>query len=162
MAAFVRMLLESVVAVGCLAGCVVAFGQPFANSYMILALLVFSLTFPGRPPRGTSPAAVAREVLTDWILIVGLLLMLGWATRMILSFDERVIVAWIAITPVVMFGAQLLVPVGVNVVPGVGAEERAAATRHAQHLARLRVGEHHRPAQHVEQLVGAEDRPELG
>ena len=59
------MLLESVVAIGCLAGCVVAFGQPFASSYMILALLVFSLTFPGQPPRGTSPAAVAREVLTD-------------------------------------------------------------------------------------------------
>ncbi len=73
MAALVRMLLESVVAVGCLAGCVAAFGQPFASSYMILALLVFSLTFPGNSPHGTSPAAVAREVLTDWILIVGLL-----------------------------------------------------------------------------------------
>ncbi|HEX3060224.1 MAG TPA: undecaprenyl-phosphate glucose phosphotransferase, partial [Usitatibacter sp.] len=143
-AAFVRMLLESVVAVGCLAGCVVAFGQPFANSYMILALLVFSLTFPGRPPRGTSPAAVAREVLTDWILIVGLLLMLGWATRMILSFDERVIVAWIAITPVVMFGAQLLVPVmlprllaaeglkRVAVVAGAGTLGRQLAERIAE------------------------------
>ncbi len=138
------MLLESVVAIGCLAACVVAFGQPFASSYMILALLVFSLTFPGQAPRGTSPAAVAREVLTDWILIVGLLLMLGWATRMILSFDERVIVAWIAVTPVVMFGAQLLVPVmlprllaaeglkRVAVVAGAGTLGRQLAERIAQ------------------------------
>jgi putative colanic acid biosysnthesis UDP-glucose lipid carrier transferase len=110
-ATLVRMLLESVVAIGCLAGCVIAFGLPFAGPYLILALLVFSLTFPGHAPRGTSPAAIARETLTGWAIIVGLLLMLGWATRTIGSFDERVIVAWIAVTPVVMFGAQLLIPV---------------------------------------------------
>jgi putative colanic acid biosysnthesis UDP-glucose lipid carrier transferase len=119
-ATLVRMLLESVVAVGCLAGCVVAFGEPFAGSYVILALLVFSLTFPGHAPRGTSPAAIAREVLGGWILIVGLLLMLGWATRTIASFDERVIVMWIAVTPVVMFAAHLLTPV---VLPHVLAAE---------------------------------------
>jgi putative colanic acid biosynthesis UDP-glucose lipid carrier transferase len=110
-AALVRMLMEAVVAVGCLAGCAVAFGIPFAGSYIILGLLVFSLTFPGHAPRGTSPGAIARDVLTGWMLIVGLLLMLGWATRTIGSFDERVIVMWIAVTPVVMFGAQLLAPV---------------------------------------------------
>ena len=110
-AALVRMLLESLVAVGCLAGCAIAFGEPFAGPYVILALLVFSLTFPGHAPRGTSPAAIARDVLTGWMLIVGLLLMLGWATRTINFFDERVIVTWIAVTPVVMFGAHLLTPV---------------------------------------------------
>jgi len=82
-AALVRMLLEALVAVGCLAGCAIAFGEPFAGPYVILALLVFSLTFPGHAPRGTSPAAIARDVLTGWMLIVGLLLMLGWATRTI-------------------------------------------------------------------------------
>ncbi len=110
-AALVRMLLESVVAIGCLAGCALAFGEPFQGSYIILSLLVFSLTFPGQAPPGTSPAAIARDVVTGWALIVGLLLMLGWATRTIGSFDERVIVTWIAVTPVVMFGAQLLAPV---------------------------------------------------
>jgi putative colanic acid biosynthesis UDP-glucose lipid carrier transferase len=109
-AALVRMLLEAVVAVGCLAGCAIAFGEPFAGSYVILGLLVFSLTFPGQAPRATSPGSIARDVLTDWMLIVGLLLMLGWATRTIGLFDERVIVTWIAVTPVVMFGAQLLAP----------------------------------------------------
>ncbi|HUQ27205.1 MAG TPA: undecaprenyl-phosphate glucose phosphotransferase [Usitatibacter sp.] len=140
-AAFVRMLLESVVAVGCLAGSVAAFGEPFASSYMILALLVFSLTFPGHAPRGTSPGAIARDVLTGWMLIVGLLLMLGWATRTIGSFDERVIVSWIAVTPVVMFGAQLLIPVllpkllaaeGLNrvaVIAGAGSLGRKLADR---------------------------------
>jgi putative colanic acid biosynthesis UDP-glucose lipid carrier transferase len=109
-ATLVRMLLESLVAVGCLAGCAVAFGEPFAGPYIILALLVFSLTFPGHAPRGTSPAAIARDVLMGWALIVGLLITLGWATRTLGSFDERVIVMWIAVTPVMMFGAHLLTP----------------------------------------------------
>ena len=138
------MLLESLVAVGCLAGCAIAFGEPFAGSYIILGLLVFSLTFPGHAPRGTSPGAIARDVLIGWMLIVGLLLMLGWATRTIGSFNEKVIVTWIAVTPVVMFGAQLLTPVllpkllaaeglkRVAVIAGAGSLGRQLAERIAE------------------------------
>src|SRR5260221_5284749 len=105
------MLLESVVAVGTLALSAHAFGVTFDGPYIILSLLVFSLTFPGHGPRGTSPGGIARDVLGGWILIVGLLLMLGWATRTVGSFDERVIVTWVAVTPVALFTAHLLAPV---------------------------------------------------
>jgi putative colanic acid biosynthesis UDP-glucose lipid carrier transferase len=108
---FVRMLLEAAIALGMLAACARWFGEPFRGPYIILSLLVFSLTFPGRAPRGTSPAAIAREVLTGWALIVGLLMALGWATRTLGSFDERVIAAWIAFTPAALFAADLLAPV---------------------------------------------------
>ena len=109
-AALVRMLLEAVVAIGMLGVSALLFGVSFDGPYVILALLVFSLTFPGRAPRGTSAAVIARDVLVGWVLIVALLLMLGWATRTIGSFDERVIVTWVALTPVVMFGAHMLTP----------------------------------------------------
>ena len=107
----VRMLLEAVVSVGTLAACAWYFGQPFSGPYIILALLVFSLTFPGHAPRGTSPGAIAREVLTGWILILALLLMLGWTTRTAGSFDERVMLTWAALTPAVLFCAHMLTPV---------------------------------------------------
>jgi putative colanic acid biosynthesis UDP-glucose lipid carrier transferase len=110
-AVLLRMMLEAVVAIGTLAATAVYFGVRIDGPYIILSLLLFSLTFPGHPPRGTSPGAIARDVLTGWILIVGLLLMLGWATRTLGTFDERVIVAWIAVTPVAMFTAHMLVPV---------------------------------------------------
>ncbi|HET7728865.1 MAG TPA: undecaprenyl-phosphate glucose phosphotransferase [Usitatibacter sp.] len=87
------------------------FNVPFAGPYIILALLVFSLTFPGKAPRGSSAGAIARDVLTGWILIVGLLLTLGWATRTLSSFDERVLVAWVAFTPLAMLAANMLVPI---------------------------------------------------
>ena len=111
LAVLVRMLLEAFVAIGTLAACVWWFREPFNGAYIILSLLVFSLTFPGQAPRGTSPGAIARDVLSGWTLIVGLLLALGWATRTIGSFDESVIVFWVAATPVVMFVANMLVPV---------------------------------------------------
>ncbi|MGZ5040929.1 MAG: undecaprenyl-phosphate glucose phosphotransferase, partial [Usitatibacter sp.] len=107
----VRMLLESVVIVATLAACAFYYGERFDGPYIILSLLVFSVTFPGHAPQGTSPAAIAREVLGGWILIVAMLLLLGWATRTVGSFDERVILTWIAATPIALFSAQMLFPV---------------------------------------------------
>jgi putative colanic acid biosynthesis UDP-glucose lipid carrier transferase len=118
--ALVRMLLEAVVAIGALAACAAFHHARFDGPYIILALLVFSLTFPGRAPRGTSPGAIARETLSGWILVVALLLTLGWATRTLGSFDERVLVSWVAVTPVALFAAQLAVPL---VLPRVMAAE---------------------------------------
>jgi len=109
-AALVRMLLEALVSVGMLIACAAWFRARFDGPYIILALLVFSLMFPGRAPQGTSAGAVAREVLAGWVLVVGLLLMLGWATRTIGSFDPRVIAAWIALTPVALFASHLAFP----------------------------------------------------
>ncbi len=110
-AALVRMLMDPVVAIATLAGCAAFFGVPFSAPYVILALLVFSLTFPGHPPQGGGALAVARDVLGAWLLVVGLLLMLGWATRTLGSFDPRVLEAWAAVTPLAAIGAHLLTPV---------------------------------------------------
>jgi putative colanic acid biosysnthesis UDP-glucose lipid carrier transferase len=106
----VRMLLESAVIIGTLAASALYFGERFNGPYIILSLLVFSVTFPGQAPRGTSAAAIARDVIAGWLLIVGLLLMLGWATRTLGSFDERVIVTWVAATPLALFAAHMLMP----------------------------------------------------
>ena len=105
------MALDSVLAVGTLFVCVTVVGIPFTGPYLLLALLVFSLTFPARAPRGTSAGAIAREVLSGWILLVVLLLVLGWATRTLDAFDARAIAAWVATAPVVMFTGHLLMPV---------------------------------------------------
>ena len=96
-AVLVRMMLEAVVAIGALAGTALYFGVRIDGPYIILSLLLFSLTFPGHPPRATSPGGIAREVVGGWILIVAMLLMLGWATRTLGSFDERVIVTWLSL-----------------------------------------------------------------
>ncbi|HUP97858.1 MAG TPA: undecaprenyl-phosphate glucose phosphotransferase [Usitatibacter sp.] len=153
LAVLVRMLLEATVAIGSLLAVAWYFGEPFTGPYIILALLVFSLTFPGHAPRGTSTGAIARDVMSGWVLVVGLLLMLGWATRTLGSFDERVLVTWVAITPALMFTAQLLVPLAiprllkaegmerVAVIVGAGSLGRKLAERiRAQPLLGVKVG----------------------
>ena len=119
-AALIRMLLEAVVSIGTLAACAAWHHAVFGGPYIILSLLVFSLTFPGRAPHGTSPAAIARETLSGWILVVALLLTLGWATRTLGTFDERVLVSWVAVTPVALFAAHVALPL---VLPRVMAAE---------------------------------------
>ena len=53
-AALMRASLDSVAAIGVLLASIVAHGAAFSGAYLILALLVFSLTFPGSPPGSTS------------------------------------------------------------------------------------------------------------
>ena len=110
-AALVRILLEPAVALGALAAVAAWYRVPTTGPYLILALLVFSLTFPGRAPRSPSPGGIARDVLTDWILMGALLLMLGWATRTLDAFDARVLVAWITIAPPLLFLAHVTTPI---------------------------------------------------
>jgi putative colanic acid biosynthesis UDP-glucose lipid carrier transferase len=110
-AALVRILLEPFVALGTLAAAASWYQVHTTGPYLILALLVFSLTFPGRAPRSPSPGGIARDVLTDWILMGGLLLMLGWATRTLDAFDERVLMGWITFAPPLVFLAHVLTPI---------------------------------------------------
>jgi putative colanic acid biosynthesis UDP-glucose lipid carrier transferase len=134
--ALFRMLIEALVAVGALVACTAWFGERFDGPYIILALLVFSLTFPGRVPRGTSATAIAREVLSGWVLAVVLLLMLGWATRTLGSFDERVLAAWVAVTPVALFAAHLATPLVLPRVLAAEGLQRVAVIAGAGSLAR--------------------------
>ncbi len=105
------MLMEAVIAIGTLAACAATYKVPFSGSYIILSLLVFSLTFPGRAPRGTSAGAIASEVVGGWMLVIALLLTLGWATRTLGAFDERVVVMWAAVAPVALFAGHMLTPI---------------------------------------------------
>jgi putative colanic acid biosynthesis UDP-glucose lipid carrier transferase len=110
LALLVRMLLEPAVTVGTLVAAAIWYRAPFDGPYLILALLLFSLTFPGRAPRSTSLGGLARDVLSGWILMAALLITLGWATRTLGAFDSRVILSWLVAAPVSLFAAQLLVP----------------------------------------------------
>ena len=109
-AMFVRVMLDPAMAIATLIASAFAFEIRFEGPYIILALLVFSLTFPGQPPRGTSAWSLGRQVLGDWLLVVILLLLLGWATRTLGSIDERVIALWVGLAPLAIFTGHVLLP----------------------------------------------------
>jgi putative colanic acid biosynthesis UDP-glucose lipid carrier transferase len=121
-----RAAIDPAVTIVMLAIAAAWFGGRFDGACLILALLVFAMTFPGSLVRGdvwtnASPSrAIAMDIVTGWIPIVGLLALLGWASRTLGAFDPRALAAWALATPAALFAAHRLLPV---IVPRVLAAE---------------------------------------
>jgi putative colanic acid biosysnthesis UDP-glucose lipid carrier transferase len=107
----VQAALDPLVAIATLAAAVSVFGGAFDGACLILALLVFAMTFPGGLARATGTAGdLMLEIVTGWVAILGLLGLLGWATRTLEAFDQRVILVWALATPAALFAAHRLLP----------------------------------------------------
>src|SRR5215469_422640 len=76
-AGLVQAVLDAFVAVTALLAVTLAFDESFGGAYLILALILFSLTFPGSASGTTSVRALAIDVVTGWVVVVGLLLLIG-------------------------------------------------------------------------------------
>ena len=110
--ALVQAAIDPLVAIGTLAAVVTLFGGRFDGACLILALLVFAMTFPGSLARDTGSAGgLALDIATGWAAVVVLLLFLGWASRTLGAFDDRAILAWALATPAALFAAHRLLPV---------------------------------------------------
>jgi len=124
--ALVRAAVDPAVAIGTLLISVQWSEGQFDGPYLILALLVFSMTFPGNPARDTASAGgLIRDIVTSWLAIIALLLLLGWASGTLGAFNQRAILTWIIATPLALFAAHRLVPV---ILPRVLAAESVQKT----------------------------------
>jgi len=111
-AALTRQAIDPVVAIATLVVSVLWFEGRFDGTYLILALLVFSMTYPNSLARDASgSAALMRDVITGWLAIVVLLTLVGWVSGTLGAFDQRAILAWIVATPPLLFAAHRLIPV---------------------------------------------------
>jgi putative colanic acid biosynthesis UDP-glucose lipid carrier transferase len=111
--ALLQASIDPLVAIATLGAVVSFFGGRFDGACLILALLVFAMTFPGSLARdqGGSAGELALDIAAGWFAIVALLLLLGWASHTLEVFDSRVILAWAVATPAALFGAHRLMPV---------------------------------------------------
>jgi putative colanic acid biosynthesis UDP-glucose lipid carrier transferase len=109
--ALLQAALDPLVAIATLAAAASVFGAGFDGAVLILALLVFAMTFPGGLARERENAGdLMLEIVTGWVAIVGLLMLLGWATQTLEAFEPRVILAWALATPAALFVAHRLMP----------------------------------------------------
>jgi len=109
--ALLRATLDPLLIIGCLMVIVAVNGEGFYNRYVVLALIVFSLTFPGNISLATSTRALLKEIVLGWAVIVMILLFLGYATQYLNAFPSEVLVSWAVAVPIVLFGAHRAVPV---------------------------------------------------
>lgn len=114
MATLVESLLDPVVTVLTLLFAIAFFQITPDGHYVILALLAFSLTFPGEIHLAESPQRVIFRVILDWGVVAGVLLVLGYVTGYVHYFAPQVLLVWLAATPIALvgthFGALALLP----------------------------------------------------
>lgn len=83
--------------------CLALFDEGKLNShYVVLSIMVFALSFPGTWGNADSLYKDVMATLSQWFLIVGILLFFGYATAYLPMFSQQVVIAWVLITPLVL------------------------------------------------------------
>ena len=76
-------------------------------AYLILSVIVFSLTFPGTSQLRLPIWKVLFNIAFLWLWIAGLLLLTGLATEYFYKFSMAVVVNWLWVAPVALAGAHI-------------------------------------------------------
>ncbi|WP_020167583.1 MULTISPECIES: undecaprenyl-phosphate glucose phosphotransferase [Methylotenera] len=72
------------------------------SHYIVLSIMVFALSFPGTWGNAQSLSKDVMATLSQWFLVVGILLFFGYATAYLPMFSQQVVIAWVLITPVIL------------------------------------------------------------
>lgn len=75
--------------------------------YVILSLIVFSLTFPGSTHLNESLWRLIRHVLLSWLAIAGLLFLFAYASGYIRYFDLALLETWAWAAPATQLGGHI-------------------------------------------------------
>lgn len=102
----IGIFLDPVVIILTLFGIAYYYGEPFEAPYVVLALIVFSLTFPGKSMLSAKPAVLYRDILLGWLMLAAVLLFFGYASGYLAVFPRDVTLAWLLATPVALLAAH--------------------------------------------------------
>ncbi|HVY06895.1 MAG TPA: undecaprenyl-phosphate glucose phosphotransferase [Burkholderiales bacterium] len=113
--ALVKSLINPVAIVFTLFACTLFYREPFAGPYVVLGVLVFLISTQVfddvdvfRSWRGVRPGSDDRKVIFDWVVVIGILLFLGFATKLSAQFSRKVMLSWFLVTPFVLMIAHAL------------------------------------------------------
>ncbi|HSN34375.1 MAG TPA: sugar transferase, partial [Ideonella sp.] len=81
------------------------FDDPILRSSLALCLITFALTFPGRNRFHDDLASAGLDILANWLLLLAVLGLCGYATRSLGYFEDGVLLAWAVATPLVQWAA---------------------------------------------------------
>ncbi|MBK8335660.1 MAG: undecaprenyl-phosphate glucose phosphotransferase [Sterolibacteriaceae bacterium] len=100
------------------------FEEAIGAPYIILALIVFSLDFPGRSYMTARFGVMLRDVLLGWLLLAFILLFFGYASGYLKVFPPEVLRNWAILAPVAQICCHVLLRTIVPRVVSMGANVR--------------------------------------
>lgn len=97
-----------------------------APRYILLSLVVFSVTFPGATYLTQAPMSVVRSILLGWFAISGLMFLFGYASGYLNYFDLNVLTIWFWAAPVSTLGAHFALRMAAPIIIDLQGEHRRA------------------------------------
>jgi putative colanic acid biosynthesis UDP-glucose lipid carrier transferase len=85
-----------------------AYDERMDRPALTLCLLIFALTFPGRDRFREPLLGSAVDIASSWVVLLAILALCAYATRSFHFFENDVLLAWAAITPVLQWLATWL------------------------------------------------------
>jgi putative colanic acid biosynthesis UDP-glucose lipid carrier transferase len=75
--------------------------------YVLLAVLLFALTFPGTSRLNSTIWRLTLDIAINWLWIAGLLFFLGVASGYLSIFSSKLLITWLWVAPLSQVGAHL-------------------------------------------------------
>ena len=111
-----RTVAPAFVTIGMLYGIIAAYGITVAPHFTMLAVLLFILAplILQLPAMSASQVIVRRwptaaSLLLRWVILLAILLLIGYVTKISAEFSRRVILTWAVLTPAPLIAVTLLI-----------------------------------------------------
>jgi putative colanic acid biosynthesis UDP-glucose lipid carrier transferase len=99
MLSLIEISLDPLILVFSLWGLTLLIDKQLAAQHVILAVIIFSLTFPGPSYLPKSAGSVVRHILLSWFTIFGLLFVFGYASGYLDYFNADLLMVWCWVAP---------------------------------------------------------------
>jgi putative colanic acid biosysnthesis UDP-glucose lipid carrier transferase len=107
---FLRSLVDPTIAFVCLLGAAQLVNGSVAGRDVVLAVIAFSLSYPGSIPYSHRPIGLFRQIFGNWSVLCALMLVFGLAVGLLKAFDQNMLALWVIATPVTQSAAHWLAP----------------------------------------------------
>jgi putative colanic acid biosynthesis UDP-glucose lipid carrier transferase len=105
----IKILIDPALIIATLFFLAIYFEDKVTSPYVVLAIMIFALSFPGSWVKAKSFFEELTNTLGQWFLIIGILLFFGYATGYLNHFMKQVILLWGVFTPLILVSCHLLV-----------------------------------------------------
>ena len=89
----------------------IQFEGGISRAYLVMSVVVFFVTFPGKPRLNSHWAMMMLNVVIRWLLTATILLLTALFTSYLQEFSRLAMLAWLVLAPVAQIGAHLLLRV---------------------------------------------------
>jgi putative colanic acid biosynthesis UDP-glucose lipid carrier transferase len=98
----IKILIDPVLMIAMLFLLAIYYEDKLASQYVVLAIMLFALSFPGTWANSKSFRSDAFNTLLQWFSVLGLLVFFGYATGFLNHFPLQVIFSWAIATPLTL------------------------------------------------------------